>query len=84
MTTAPLYEVFSSIQGEASRVGERHLFVRLAGCDLECVFCDTPASRRTPTRSRIHLPSGYHLIAKLEGPAQVAGLDDRRAHEGRL
>ena len=72
MTTAPLYEVFSSIQGEASRVGERHLFVRLAGCDLECVFCDTPASRRTPTRSRIHLPSG---VREEPNPVAASRLD---------
>jgi organic radical activating enzyme len=56
MTEAPLYEVFSSIQGEATRVGERHLFVRMAGCDLECSFCDTPASRRIPASARVFLP----------------------------
>jgi len=55
---APLFEVFSSVQGEATRVGERHLFVRLAGCDLECVFCDTPASRRIPEEARLFLPGG--------------------------
>jgi len=58
MSAASLYEVFSSVQGEATRVGERHLFVRLAGCDLECSFCDTPASRRIPSRARIFLPGG--------------------------
>lgn len=58
MTEAPLYEVFSSVQGEATRVGERHLFVRLAGCDLECSFCDTPASRRIPERARLFHPDG--------------------------
>ena len=56
MDSAPLFEVFSSVQGEATRVGERHLFVRLAGCDLECVFCDTPASRRIPDEARLFLP----------------------------
>lgn len=56
MADAPLFEVFSSVQGEATRVGERHLFVRLAGCDLECVFCDTPASRRIPDEARLFLP----------------------------
>jgi 7-carboxy-7-deazaguanine synthase len=58
MTAAPLYEVFSSVQGEATRVGERHLFVRVAGCDLECRFCDTPASRRVPEACRVHFPGG--------------------------
>jgi len=56
--SAPLFEVFSSVQGEATRVGEHHLFVRLAGCDLECVFCDTPASRRIPDEARLFAPGG--------------------------
>jgi 7-carboxy-7-deazaguanine synthase len=62
MNTAPVYEVFSSVQGEATRVGERHLFVRLAGCDLECVFCDTPASRRLPKQARLLLPDGTEEV----------------------
>jgi organic radical activating enzyme len=62
MTEAPLYEIFSSIQGEATRIGERHLFVRMAGCDLDCAFCDTPASRKTPARACVHLPGGVEEV----------------------
>ena len=62
MNTAPIYEVFSSVQGEATRVGERHLFVRLAGCDLECAFCDTPASRRIPVQASLLLPDGAEEV----------------------
>jgi 7-carboxy-7-deazaguanine synthase len=69
---APLYEIFSSVQGEATRVGERHLFVRFAGCDLECVFCDTPASRRTPDDARLFLPTG---IEELANPLSVDAVD---------
>ena len=39
---ADLVEIFSAIQGEGPRVGERHLFVRFAHCDMDCVYCDTP------------------------------------------
>jgi len=34
-------EIFPSIQGEGLRQGEPTLFIRLAGCNLECSFCDT-------------------------------------------
>jgi 7-carboxy-7-deazaguanine synthase len=34
-------EVFHSIQGESTRVGLPTTFVRLTGCPLRCVWCDT-------------------------------------------
>ena len=34
-------EIFYSIQGESSRVGLPTVFVRLTGCPLRCVWCDT-------------------------------------------
>ncbi len=40
---AGVWEIFSAIQGEGLMVGERHVFLRLAGCNLDCRFCDTPA-----------------------------------------
>lgn len=34
-------EIFFSLQGETSRVGLPTAFVRLTGCPLRCVYCDT-------------------------------------------
>ena len=34
-------EIFYSVEGEGSRVGQPTTFVRLAKCNLRCHFCDT-------------------------------------------
>ena len=34
-------EIFFSIQGESSHAGKPCVFVRLTGCTLRCVYCDT-------------------------------------------
>ena len=38
-------EIFLSLQGEASRIGLPCAFVRLAGCNLRCRWCDTEYAR---------------------------------------
>ena len=39
-----LLEVFSSLQGEGTHLGERQIFVRFGGCNLCCDYCDEPGS----------------------------------------
>jgi len=40
-----IVEIFRSLQGEGKNQGKPCLFIRLAGCNLKCRWCDTPASR---------------------------------------
>ena len=50
-----LSEVFASFQGEGLHIGRRHLFVRFAGCNLRCSYCDTPESlERVPSYAVWH------------------------------
>ena len=41
MSRLKVTETFVSIQGEANAVGWPTLFIRLTGCPLRCVYCDT-------------------------------------------
>jgi organic radical activating enzyme len=53
-----LSEVFASFQGEGAHCGERHLFVRFAGCGARCRYCDTPASLVRTEECVVDFPDG--------------------------
>lgn len=40
-TVLKVNEIFYSLQGEGARAGLPTFFIRLAGCNLHCDFCDT-------------------------------------------
>ena len=42
--TLPVMEHFFTIQGEGYHTGEAAYFVRLAGCDVGCIWCDVKES----------------------------------------
>lgn len=45
LDSVQIHEVFESLQGESTFAGLTCHFIRLAGCALRCVYCDTPAAR---------------------------------------
>jgi 7-carboxy-7-deazaguanine synthase len=56
-TTGYVSEVFVSFQGEGAELGRRQLFVRLAGCNLRCRYCDTPDARKLTPGFRLQDPT---------------------------
>ena len=44
--TAPIAEIFTSIQGEGLYCGQKQVFLRFAGCNLACGYCDEPAAAK--------------------------------------
>lgn len=57
-------EIFESIQGEGLQSGRLATFVRLAGCNLRCPWCDTPESFSLEDKEIIELPRLVEIIRK--------------------
>ncbi|MEO7315348.1 MAG: 7-carboxy-7-deazaguanine synthase QueE [Ginsengibacter sp.] len=43
-TALPIMETFYTLQGEGKHTGKAAYFIRLAGCDVGCVWCDVKES----------------------------------------
>lgn len=66
---ADIIEIFSSIQGEGIFVGVRQIFLRLAGCNLSCQYCDTPV-KSTPY-CRVEMTPGSGIFQEYPNPLSV-------------
>ena len=87
--TYSVKEVFYSLQGEGFHTGKPAVFVRFAGCNLRCPFCDTDfTGGETMTRAEIVrralavLPSGVsaeRMLLVLTGGEPSLQADDALA-----
>lgn len=55
-STLMISEIFASVQGEGSLVGVPSVFVRTSGCNLRCVWCDTPYTSWHPEGASLTIP----------------------------
>ncbi len=67
-------ELFSSFQGEGPYVGERQIFIRFAGCNLSCQYCDSPQALLIPKSWKIELPPGSKKYEMHENPVSTGQL----------
>lgn len=58
----PLMEHFYTIQGEGYHTGSAAYFVRLGGCDVECVWCDVKESWDASKHPKVSIQSVLEYI----------------------
>ncbi|MCD4783242.1 MAG: 7-carboxy-7-deazaguanine synthase QueE [Candidatus Eremiobacteraeota bacterium] len=66
-----LCEIFSSISGEGLFCGLRQLFVRLAGCNISCSFCDASETQSIPERFRVETKPGTPEYETFPNPVSI-------------
>lgn len=65
--TIPVLEVFGpTIQGEGMVIGQKTIFVRTAGCDYKCSWCDSAFTWNGSAKHLIRHLSAGELITEIE------------------
>ena len=67
-----IIEMFSSIQGEGKYVGCRQVFVRFAGCNLACRYCDTENAPAKHPVCQVETHAGSRAFREEKTPLSLA------------
>ena len=59
-------ELFRSLQGEGRLTGSPSVFVRFSGCNLSCVYCDTPFASSQPEGEDLSLERIVELVSEYD------------------
>ena len=62
-----VHSIFRSIQGEGPLVGEPAIFIRMAGCNLQCKGCDTDYTSEPTSWDPLDLAGHICLMATIAG-----------------
>ena len=70
---ARIAEIFSSLQGEGTHMGERHLFIRFEECHIHCEYCDE-LDKPARSMSLDEVVAAVCQLEKEEGPHTFVSL----------